>query len=596
MTRKQAWAAVTTLCCAAGFYLRWLNAHADLASPGIDENDVVQQGVAFMGGEWQYRQFGYGALPMYSLAALYHVVAWLRGLSASEYAARVFFDGAEHYLLGRMFCAACYLPLAIASYRVLAPRFGRAAGAVSACLLASPCVDLLTHSLVRVDVVQGACQVGAVLFLVAALDAKSWRAWIGAGVCAGWAIACKPLPGLLVLPCFFAASWFASASEAPAADSGLQQGAARWKAPLVSLGARSLRTLARPGLWVALSAAVVAQFLVNPTSLELRAFVTNQFETAAYYSGPNAPGAHLTAFSALEALGWPFCAAAGLAVLLLPFVRDARARLIGLFPLVYVTAFWGRPVRTYYMAAPAAAFCVLIGIWLGIVLCGLGWDAPTADVSGSPRAAAPSVRAQALSVALGLAALVGVAWLPSSSLDESRRVISTYTLARDWIHEHIPSGTALFHYGRFSHGPRLVTSDWKAESEWADFFDYGRSAYRFYDAAARKAYADYRSQGRPWYAIESFRSPPEPAPKLQRRWLGKSLAERASERGQQYIILAGMRTDNGDYRQLGYSWFDQVELAQQFRDIAIFRVLPPAPPSGGAPAPGAALAGKDAGG
>jgi hypothetical protein len=151
----------------------------------------------------------------------------------------------------------------------------------------------------------------------------------------------------------------------------------------------------------------------------------------------------------------------------------------------------------------------------------------------------------------------------------------------------------LFHYGRFNHGPRLVTSDWKAESEWADFFDYGRSDYRFYDAAGRKAYEDYRSQGRPWYAIESFRAPPEPARKLQRRWLGKSLAQRASGRGQQYIILAGIRTDTGDYRPLGYSWFDQVELAQQFRDIAIFRVLPPAPPSGSAPAPGAALAGKD---
>src|SRR6185295_11213373 len=131
MKRKQAWAAVTVACCAAGFYLRWLNAHADLSSPGIDENDVVQQAVALMGREWRYRQFGYGALPMYALAGLYRVVGWLHGLRASEYAQRVFFDGAEQYLLARLFCAACYLPLAIASYRVLAPRFGRAAGAVS---------------------------------------------------------------------------------------------------------------------------------------------------------------------------------------------------------------------------------------------------------------------------------------------------------------------------------------------------------------------------------------------------------------------------------------------------------------------------------
>ena len=591
MTRKQAWAALTLLCCAAGFYLRWLNAHADLGSPGIDENDIVQQGVAFMGGEWRYRQFGYGALPMYGLAALYHAAAWLHGLSALEYAERVFFDGAEFYLLGRMFCAACYLPLAIASYRVLAPRFGRAAAAVSASLLASPCVDLLTRGFVRVDVVQGACQLGAVLFLVVALDAKSWRAWIGAGVCAGLAIACKPLPGLLVLPCFFAASWFVAASEAPAANSALRQGAGRWKPLLASLGARSLRTLARPGLWAALAAALVAQFLANPTSLELRAFVATQFETAAYYSRPQAPGAHLTAFDALKLLGWPFCAGTALAVLLLPFVPDARARLMGLFPLVYVTAFWGRPVRYYYMAAPGAACCVLIAMCVGIVLCGLGWDAPTAAASGSLRAAAPSVRAQALSGALCLSALVMIAWLPASSLDASRRVISSSTLARDWIHEHVPSGTALFHYGRFSNGPRLVTSDWKAESNWADFFDYGRADYRFYRAAARSAYDKYRSQGRPWYVIESFRGIPEPAQTLRQHWLAKSLAQRAGQRGQRYIILAGVRTDDFDYRGLGYSWFAQVELAQQFRDIAIFRVPPPVSTSaGGIPAPGTAFA------
>jgi hypothetical protein len=596
MKSKQVWVAVTVSCCAVGYYLRWLNAHADLGSPGIDENDVVQQAVALMGREWRYRQFGYGALPMYALAGLYRVVGWLHGLRASEYAQRVFFDGAEQYLLARLFCAACYLPVAIASYRVLASRFGRVAGAVSACLLASPCVDELTHAFVRVDMAQGACQVGAVLFLVWALDDKrSWGAWIGAGICTGFAVACKPLPGLLVLPCLFAASWFASESEVRAVQAGSLQGAASWKASLIWFGARCLRTLARPRLWAALVAAVVAQFIANPSSLELRAFVAGQFETASYYSGPRAPGAHLTPFEALEPLGWPFCAAAALSVLLLPFVRDVRARFLGLFPLLYVTAFWGRPVRAYYMAAPAAAFCVLIGACVGIVLCGLGWDTPTAAAPGAPGTAAPSVRAQTLSGALGLGALIGIAWIPSSSLDDARSLVGNITRARNWIYEHVPTGTAMFHFGRFSHGPRLVTSHWNWEAKWADFFDFGRRDYPFYRAAAEKAYEEYRRQGRPWYALEGYGYLPEPARALRKPWLSERLAQRASQRGQQYIILAGFRT-GPDYRELGYSWFDQVELAQQFGDIAIFRVPPAAPPSDAA-APDAALAGaKGSGG
>ena len=50
--KERAWAAATVACCSAGFYLRWLNAHVDLESPSVDENDVVQQAVAFLGGEW----------------------------------------------------------------------------------------------------------------------------------------------------------------------------------------------------------------------------------------------------------------------------------------------------------------------------------------------------------------------------------------------------------------------------------------------------------------------------------------------------------------------------------------------------------------
>src|SRR6185436_17053834 len=153
---------------------------------------------------------------MYCMAALYHGMALLRGLTPIEYGARVFYDGAELYLIGRLFCAACYVPLSIAGYRFLAPRFGRSAGFVSACLLALPCLDPLTRGTVRIDVPQGACQVGALLCLARALESNAWRHWLWAGFWAGLGIACKPLPGLLLAPCFLAASWFASAAASVA--------------------------------------------------------------------------------------------------------------------------------------------------------------------------------------------------------------------------------------------------------------------------------------------------------------------------------------------------------------------------------------------
>lgn len=586
MNRKaSAWVTGTVLCCAVGFYLRWLNAHTNLEIPSVDENDVVQQAVAFMGGEWQYREFGYGAFPMYCLAAVYHAAGALHGLTSFQYAMRVFYDGGEHYLLARFFCAACSVPLAIASYRIVAARFGRAGAALGASLLSWPFVDWLTRATVRIDVVQAACQVGAVLFLALAIDSKSWRPWLGAGVFAGLGLASKPLPGLLVAPCFLAASWFSAVREAEASagdDGRPPNGQGR----LHALGRLCLRTVLRPALWVAGVVAVASQFLANPTSLELRAFLAAQLETSSYYSGPKAPGAHTTPFHALYSLQWPFCVAAALSVLALVFVRDLRGRLIALFPLLYITAFWGRPTRNYYMVAPAMALCIVVGIGVGILLCRLGWDTPAeAETPERPAALASyPVRNALLSAAFCLALAVGVVWTPAWALEARRVEIDTAALARHWIYDNIPSGTALFHYGRYPAGPRLVASSWSDEAHWADFFDYGRTAYKFYRKAAQQAYEQYRSAGRPWYVIEGYQVKPEPVAANPKSWLTRSLANRAREKHQQYIILAGYRFD--DYRELGYHWFDQVELAQQYAGETILRVLP-APPSEAPPPTGA---------
>ena len=119
-----------------------------------------------------------------------------------------------------------------------------------------------------------------------------------------------------------------------------------------------------------------------------------------------------------------------------------------------------------------------------------------------------------------------------------------------------------------------MAASWRAERQSSDFFEYGRANYVFYERAAHKAYDDYRSQGRPYYDIELFGAKPDVAAHT-RSWLRKSLASRALKNGQEYILLANYRP--ADYRELGYSWFDSVELAQQFDNLAIFRVPKPSP-------------------
>jgi hypothetical protein len=553
------------LICLMGLYLRVLNARTDLGSPGVDENDVVQQAVAFMGGDWRYYLLEYGALPTYVLAGIYHLVGRLHGLDGFQYAQRVFFDSEELYFVGRLYCAACYAVLALVSYRVLAARFGRSAGLVSAALLALPTMDSSTNGTARIDVMQGAWQVACMFCLVRALESKQLRHWLWAGVAAGLGVASKPLPGLLIAPCFLAASWFATEqAEAPAGGALLR--AAR----------SALATLFRPALWASALAALGAACLANPTALDLAKFVRAQRDAAGYYSGARAPGAHYDAFQASVRLGAPFLAAAALSVCALVFVRDARARLLALFPLVYVTGFVGRPVRFYYLVSPAMAACVVIGVAVGLALSRAGLDAPSGRAGAEPPPPQPLGRRRWLAALIGLCLAPVLAYAPVSRMEYLRHVTSDASLMHDWIEEHVPSGASIFHFGGYAAGPRLVVDSWKRQSQLSDFFDYGRDQYDFYQRAFRQAHAEYLSAGRPHYALEIHNGAPEPAASRKNaRWLTHTLDQRALSKGQEYILLAGFGGPP-ELSALGYAWLPRVELAQQFGRQALFRVPTPA--------------------
>lgn len=541
--------------CAVGAFLRFLNAHGDLVTPHRDENDVVVQAVAFMGPDHEYHLLEYGPLPMYLLAGVYRVGAWARGITPLRYAARVMFDYQEHYLIARLFCAACYLLLAWATQRVLAPRFGRVAAGISAILLSSPCIDVLTSSTVRIDIAQGAFQIGALLGLIVALESGQLRHWLIAGALAGCAIASKPLPGLLVLPCFLLAGWF-SVAPAPGVHPETLAGVAYAHRPAQRLRAFVLH----PGLWCSALAALLAELLGNPESGHLRRFITAQRQAIAFYSGDSAPGLHQSLLQAFAPLGYGFGAIALPCLLLVLWRGDARARLIASFTLIYCAAFWGKPIRNYYLVAPAMASCLVIGIGAGVLL-----DHARRSARETPR--------RWLEPLLALTLIACVTFGPLARLEEIRHEISNQTLAREWILSHVPSGTRIFHFGSFNDGPRLVSMNAKQQQRFGDYFEYGRANYPFLREAFRLAYADYTASGRPRYRLEVSAVAPVAASQQEPAWLAHSLDQHAREKQQEYIVLAGFGGVR-DPRELGYRWLRSVELVAQFEWIAIFHVLP----------------------
>jgi hypothetical protein len=530
----------------AGTLLRMAIAVRHSETPMIDENEIVEQAVAFMGPDLHFYFLKYGPLTMYVLSGIYRVAAALHGMTSLEYASRVFFDGAEHYAIARVYTLAWLEVLALAAFFFLRRQVGRAPALLVCALLAFPFVEVVAWG-ARIDAPQAAFQGLALLALGEACAGPRSRYWLMAGACMGLAIATKPLPSLLLGPSFLLASWFASAQRTDGSPRPL----------LARLGA----TLAGRGLWLAALAAVLVAVLGNPALIDIREFVQSQREAVALHSG-NALAARNSIASTFLMLHPPFLVVAALAAVCCLVARDKRALLIGLFVVVYVGAFVGRAARTYFMVAPAAALCLLVGYGLARVR---GWLEARPLSRWFEWAWAP--------LAAGL--VLGPARAISARSEGPNQMLA----AVRWVHSNVPAGTRLFHLGRKPYGPYLVTNDRKLQGTWGDHFEYGRSKYRFLREAFRLAFDDYAKSGRPVYRIDVRDESPRPRRARQNpRWITDGLLRRARARQQKYIIISGYR--ERDVRDLGYTWFNEAILEQQSGDIAIFRV-PDAP----APAP-----------
>jgi hypothetical protein len=536
----------------------WLALRA-VESPMIDENEVVEQAVAFMGGELKMHFLKYGPLAMYVLAGIYHVAALLHGQSSLEYASRVFFEGTEHYAIARLYTVGWLSVLAALAFVSLRRRLGPAPALLACALLGFPFIEILAQG-ARIDYQQAACQGIALLALSEVAASPRLRYWLAAGVFAGFAIATKPLPGLLLGPCFLVASYAAAGTRADGSR----------RPPLARLGA----ALAAPGMWLAGVAVAACAVLGNPAMLDIGHFIQSQREAVSLHSGGKLQ-AHTSIADSFAHLKLPYLVALAAAIVLVALQRDLPALNIALFLAVYIGAFVGRQGRTYFFLAPAAVSCLLVAH---------GWAAFEALVvprSSQLRAALREPGRLMLAAAL-LAVLLLQA--PLRALWAQRLQPSPATITGDWLAANVPSGTPIFYAGMRPSGPRIVATDRTLQARWGDHFGYGREKYRFLERAFRHAHAEYVKSGKPIYPLGVHDDIPGPrTDKKTPRWLTDNLVARARKAKQRYIVLAGYREK--DVRELGYRWFDQAILEIEARRIAIFRVPDEPPPSAPVTAP-----------
>jgi len=529
----------------------WLTLRG-VESPMIDENEVVEQAVAFMGGELKMYFLKYGPFAMYMLAGIYHVAALLHGESSLEYASRVFFEGTEHYAIARIYTVGWLSVLALLAFLSLRRRLGPAPALLACALLGFPFIEILAQG-ARIDYQQAAFQGIALLALSEVAASPRLRYWIAAGVFAGFAIATKPLPGLLLGPCFLVASYAAAGTRA--------DGSAR--PPLARLGA----ALAAPGMWLAGAVVVGCALLGNPAMIDIAQFIKSQRDAVNLHSG-NTLHAHTSIADSFVQLKWPYLVALAAAAVLVALRRDISALNIALFFVVYLAAFVGRQGRTYFFIAPAAASCLLVAH---------GWAAFEALVIPRLRSLR-ALREPGRLVWATLLLAVVLLQAPARAVWVHRTQPNPVTITATWLAEHVPSGTPIFYAGMRPSGPRIVATDRKLQARWGDHFGYGREKYRFLQQAFRHAHGEYVKSGKPIYPLAAYDDIPGPRKdKKTPRWLTDNLVARARKDKQRYIVLAGYR--ESDVRDLGYRWFDQAVLEIEARRIAIFRVPDEPPPT-----------------
>jgi len=538
-------AALTLVFVGALWRLR-IAAH-ELSTPLIDENEVVEQAVAFMGGYLEHHFVKYGPLTMYVLSGVYRLAAALHGLSTIEYASRVFFRGEEHYFIARALTSLSLSALALVAFFHLRRSLGPRPALVAAAGLGLPCVDVLVVG-ARIDMPQAMFQGLALLALGAASISGSRRAWLGAGVAAGLGIASKPLPGLLLVPCFPIASWFA------VQHAGGRESRRWW--------AWCLAALAHPGLWIAALAALLAALLGDPAIVNFGEFVASQRAAVALHSGPGV-GSGQRVVASFETLGLPFCALLFASFGLVLVKGSPPARLVALFLVVYLAAFWGRS-RHYFLAAAVVAACLLIAH-------GVASAERLLDREG-----AASVWFRRVAPALPLLMVLA----PLARIEQRIAIPSGARAARDWIHANIASGTRLHYVGWRGAGPRLVANSASVQAAFGDHFGYGREHYAFLKQAFERGYADYASSGAPRYAIAQYHNKPvSRASGKAPRSITDGLLKTARAQKRPYIVIAGH--GGREVQALGYTWFKEAVLEWDSGGIAIFRVPAAAPPTPG---------------
>ena len=548
----------------------------ELPYHSLDENDVVDPALAFLSGDWEPGWYKYGPLFSYLLAFVYKIWMWTAGVtlgwSESDFFYAAFFEPTSFYVLARAFHSLIIVGIAGVSFLFARRHFDPLTSVAALILGLAPFLGRNTDFTVRIDTLQGLFSLLSLFFAVQfGKDRIPLRPYIISGLFAGFSIATKPIPGLMLLPALVFGHFLSV-----------------WPESTHSVIKKIKFAVTQPGLWILACSVILAHALANPYSvINFKAFLLEQYDVIFLGHGQDGTLAGYDFSWLVSKWGWPMVIAVVLALLTAWRRSDNASRILLVYIATFVGVFLAFKTRKYWYNSIFPAVILLVAIYVSNVSQSVAKYISDLWKTDFLKENNIHVRQVAIMIFLAIV-LVFPSWWTTGYQAHANWFSPEPPLekrpdrkAQLWIESNLPDHSPVLLIGWPSSSlPRIVADTPDTQTVWSDHFDYGRDENLLWRKKFLNAYAHMQQTDRPVYKLANIHlhyNDDHPDPALN-SLLREYLSDFARLNNYKYIVTASPDEFKGTWEQdarvrLVASYDGYVRNKKKEIEVKIFEVL-----------------------
>lgn len=166
----------------------------------IDENDIVEFSLGYLGGNLNPYWFKYGALYSYILAIIFYLQSFFSGDSLNTFVESYFNNPTKFYVTARILNSVIHISYALISFQITRKFFSIKASPYVLFFSLIPFAEQLTNYKIRVDSLLGLLNLLSLYYSLLIIKNGKISNYIFLGLFLGFGLGTKTLPGLLIFP------------------------------------------------------------------------------------------------------------------------------------------------------------------------------------------------------------------------------------------------------------------------------------------------------------------------------------------------------------------------------------------------------------